>query len=436
MKGRALLPALSLACAAMIDGGKASAQSLTLLSVPSTATSQQFPQVTCTSTDAGVNEDILQLASDTRDQLGPILKLGSTWRFLVHIRLVMPDDPLAGRIEEERVAVSAAKETMTLEVALPYSDPDAKIFIQRQFVTALLWEKFFAGTKSFDSSTNLGVVPVWLIEGLNEWLTDAPGRDREGIVRRAASIRRAPSLKDVTGWDEISQDRLLGLYQRAFCYYLVNSLIHGSEKRADFQQWLGTFSSGSPIPAKFLFPTEAGWQQQLLDAPERSHDIVYTWDESSAALANEETIVVPGKKKDETRICTLDTVGAFPKSDQLVAALRKKVFNLTALELRAHPSWRPIFALYRFGLTALIDDHPDQAQTYIQQAQQQRVKEAAYHGKLNDYVNWFEVTKNYAGDVSHFDSYFSTARSMEEIQADPDHPNPIRAGLIQVESKL
>ena len=50
--------------------------------------------------------------------------------------------------------------------------------------------------------------------------------------------------------------------------------------------------------------------------------------------------------------------------------------------------------------------------------------ELDYHQKLVDYVNRFEVTKNYAGDTSYFHSYFNTAQTMERVQADPDHPNP------------
>jgi hypothetical protein len=412
--------------AAALMSGNAGAQSLDPAPIPSTAASQFYPQVTCTGTDANVNTEILQLAEDARDQLGSVLKLGNTWRFPVRVEVVMADDPLAEKIHEERAAVTLQDKTMVLDIAVPFSDPEARTFIQRQFVTALLWEKFFANTHSFDTHTNLAVVPTWLIEGLNEWLNDDSGRDREAIVRRAAQTNRAATLKEITGWEDISQDRLLGLYQRAFCYYLVNSLIHRGAARDDFQQWLGTFSSANPTPANYLFPTEAGWQRLLLEAPERSHDIVYTWDESAAALSAAETISIPAKKAEDTRICTLDSVAAFPHDPDLITALQKKVFDLTALELRIHPSWRPIMALYRFGLTAVINGKPDQAKNYIAEAQRRRTKEAAYHQKLTDYVNWFEVTKDYAGHTSHFDFYFSTAQAMERVQADPARPNPIR----------
>ena len=73
--------------------------------VASTATSETYSAVTCTGTDAGVNADILQVASDTRDQLGDVLKLGSKWLFPVHIIIVMPDDPLADKVKQERVGV-------------------------------------------------------------------------------------------------------------------------------------------------------------------------------------------------------------------------------------------------------------------------------------------------------------------------------------------
>jgi hypothetical protein len=427
---------LAIGLLAALVVGHAGAQSLAPAPTRSTAASELYPQVTCSGTDPSVNAEVLQLAEDARDQLGSVLNLGNTWRFPVRIEVVMPDDPLADKIHEERVEVNLQDKTIVLDAAVPISDPDAKAFLQRQFVTALLWEKFFANTHSFDTHTNLAVVPTWLIEGLNEWLIDDSGREREAIVRRAALAHRAPTLNEITGWEDISQDRLLGLYQRAFCYYLVNSLIHRGPQRENFQQWLATFSSANPTPANYLFPTEAGWQRQLLDAPERSHELVYTWDESADALSAAETMSIPAKKPEDVRICTLDGVLDFPRSADLVTALQKKIFDLTALELRIHPSWRPIVALYRFGLTAVVNDKPDQARQYIARAQRQRSAEVEYHQKLTDYVNWFEVTKDYAGHVSHFGSYFSTAQAMERVQADPGRPNPIRADLIQVESQL
>ena len=67
---------------------------------------------------------------------------------------------------------------------------------------------------------------------------------------------------------------------------------------------------------------------------------------------------------------------------------------------------------------------------------QARVVETDYHQKLLDYINWFEVTKDYADNRSRFETYFTTAKEMERVEADPAHPNPIRANLLQIESEL
>jgi hypothetical protein len=404
--------------------------------VASTAVSEQYPVVTCAGTNAGVNSDVLQLAADTRAELGPILGLEGQWRFPVAIRVVMPEDPLAAKIHEQHVAVTLGNGTLNLSGAVPASDPEVREFIQRQFVTALLWEKFFAHTSSFSTKTDLGVVPIWLVVGLTEWLREDDNRDREEIVRRAARSQRTPTLREIAAWQEISSDRLLGLYQRAFCFYLVDSLIHGEARRANFQQWLATVSGRNPGAATLLFPTEAAWQKELLQAPDRSHDIVYTWNETSTALADDEAILIPSQKPGSARICTLDNVADFPVDSGLKLALPRKIFDLTALELRAHPSWRPIIASYRFGLTALSAGHLEEARKFIAQAQDVRRREAALHAKLIDYVNWFEVTKDYDSPGTRFQNYFSTAKLMESVQADPVRPNPIRAELIQAESKL
>jgi len=402
--------------------------------------SDRYPEVTCMTSNPAVCVDVLQLAADTRDQLEPLLRLGRTWRFPVHIHIVTPDDPLAGKVHSESASVIATGQTMEITAVLPSTDLDAREFIQRQFVTALLWEKFFASTQTFDTHTRLDVVPLWLTEGLREWLNDDVEHQRENIVKRATATHRAPTLYEVLHWQQLSNDRLMGLWQCAFSYYLVNSLLRTSTQRDDFQQWLTATSGPNPASAKLLFPTEMGWQRELVDATQRSNDIVYSWDETVVLLATAETITIPpdkGKAITDTHICTFDSVTTFPRDDKLIAVLKQKIFDLTNLELRAHLSWRPIIALYRFGLTALVDNKtPDVAQKFIVQARQQSTAEMAYHQKILDYVNWFEVTKDYASASTHFRTYFSTAQEMEQVQADPKHPNPIRANLLQIESQL
>ncbi|HEV3272223.1 MAG TPA: hypothetical protein VGZ93_08595 [Candidatus Methylacidiphilales bacterium] len=404
--------------------------------VISTAASDTYPQVTCTSADALACADTLQLAADTRNELGPLLKLGPDWRFPVHIHIMTPDDPLTAKINREAAAVFSQGATMKIEAVLPSSDPDAREFIQRQFVTALLWEKFFAKTTSFNRGTRLDVVPFWLIEGLSQRLNDDPEHNRESIVRRAVQNQAAPTLAEVDDWQDLSDDRLLGLWQRAFCYYLVDSLIREGSRRDDFQQWLDGFSGPNPSPAQFHFPTEADWETELADASERGRDIVYTWAETSSELTTAETITFAKSKNAKVETCTLDTVDTLPPTPALTEALKERVFVLTELELRAHPSWHSILELYRAALAALAANHPDEAKKLLQEAQRQRVAEAANHRKILDYINWFEVTKDYEDSASPFSTYFTTAKEMERVQADPAHPNPIRANLLLIESEL
>jgi hypothetical protein len=405
--------------------------------VVSTSAAPDYPQVTCTSADALACADTVQLAADTRDQLATLLNLGPTWRFPVHIHIMTPDDPLTAKINREAAAVFSQGAGMRIEAVLPSSDPNAREFIQRQFVTAILWEKFFANTTAFDKHTHLDVAPLWLIEGLREWLNDDPGHDREGIVKRAVQNQSAPTLAEVTGWHELSDDRLLGLWQRAFCYYLVDSLTREGPRRNDFQQWLAGFSGPNPSPAQLHFPTESDWQNELVNASERSHDIVYSWAETLSELTVAETITFAASKKAKVQTCTLDTVAMLPRDPAMLEALQERVFLLTQLELRAHPSWHSILELYRSALMALVaEKNPDQVKGLLEEAHHRQVDETAYHQKLLDYINWFEVTKDCDDTTSPFETYFTTAKEMERVEADPAHPNPIRANLLQIESEL
>ncbi len=402
-----------------------------------TTASTDYPAVTCTSSDALATADTLQLASDTRDQLTGLLKLGKDWRFAVHIHIMAPDDPLLAKVNREASAVFSQGSTMKIEAVLPSTDLNPREFIQRQFVTALLWEKFFATTKTFDKDTKLDVVPVWLVEGLREWLNEDPEHNRESIVKRAVKNQMAPTLDAVTGWRELSSDRLLGLWQRSFCFYLVESITADAARRADFQQWLEGFGGENSGTAQLHFPTEAAWQRELVDATTRSHDIVYTWAETLSQLTAAQTITYVSPKDGKVQTCTMDDILKAPANPTVGEAIQERIFFLTQLELRAHPSWNPVLELYRNALTALVKDYkPDLAQKLLQEAHRRSVDEMDHHQKLLDYMNWFEVTKDTEGNATHFGAYFSTAKEMERVQADPAHPNPIRANLLQIESEL
>jgi hypothetical protein len=337
-------------------------------------------------------------------------------------------------VHEEGAAAVLADKDMEIDLVLPSSDPDAREAIQRQCVTAFLWEKFFAPGQVFTTQTHLDVVPFWLVEGLREWLNEDPDHAREAVVKRAALNGRAPTLAEITGWRQLSPDRLDGLWQRAFCYYLVNSLVHSGSRRDNFQHWLAGLPGANPAAVNYLFPTESAWQDELRQSSERSLDLVYTWEQTAAELSADQTftLAVPGGK--EVRSCTLDTVASLPRDKVLLEALNQKILLLTNLELRAHNSWRPVIALYRFALAGYISNQdPDQTKRFFAEARRRREFELALHPKIIDYINWYEVTHE-DNAPTHFASYFSTADQLERAEA--PQPNPIRASLLRVESQL
>jgi hypothetical protein len=302
----------------------------------------------------------------------------------------------------------------------------------------MLWEKFFARTKTFDDRTRLDVVPMWIVEGLREWVNDDPDHNRERIVQHAVDNKLAPTLETVANWTVLSDDRLTGLWQRAFCYYLVDSLVKTQDRRQDFQQWLSGFtpSGANDETAELHFPTEPDWQRELLDASNRSRALVYSWSETEEELLADETITYATSKDAKIQTCTVDTVADEPHSPALVEALQERILVLTQLQLRAHTGWQEILDAYRVGLTALaVDNDPAKAKALLQKAHEMQTAEIDYHQKLLDYVNWYEVNNDF-GEHTRFQSYFTTAQEMDRVVADPVHPNPIRANLLQFESKL
>ena len=401
-----------------------------------TSRSNEYSEVSCSTNDAVACADTLQLAAETREALTNVLKLGSSWRFPVHVHVITADDPLAATIHREAAQVLLTDGTMTIDAYVPLDDPDAREFIQRQYVTEMVWEKFFAKTKTFDQTTPLDIVPLWLVEGLREWVNEDPTHNREGIVRRALQNQTAPSLEEVTGWKTLSNDRLFGLWQRAFSFYLVDSLIRVGAHRDDFQEWLSGFSSPADA-GKLHFPTEANWQQLLAEASARGHDVVYTWDDTYEEISADETLTYADSKDAKVQTCAIDEIGSKPRTPALLQAVQERINVLTALELRAHAGWRSTLEAYRAALAAFAsDDDADRAPRLLAEAHALQEAEIANHQKLVDYVNWFEVTRDFGTNTSRFDRYLATAKKLESVVADPAHPNPIRTNLLHVESQL
>jgi hypothetical protein len=431
MKARPLLSAgLILGCLAVTradDSGPAPTP------IP-TSTSNDYSQITCTTSDAAACADALQLATDTREALEPVLKLGPAWRFPVHIHVLTPDDPLTATVNREAVQVVLQGDSMAIDAMVPIDDPNAREFVQRQYVIALLWEKFFAETRKFDQNTPLDLVPLWLVAGLREWINEDPTHNREEIAQRALQHHTAPSLKEITSWKQLSDDQLFGLWQRAFSFYLVDSMVREGARRDEFLEWLDSFKAAGGS-SQLHFPTEANWQQELADASSRGRNIVYTWPETRDDLAADETITYAESKTGPVKTCTIDEVADKERTPALLQALAERINVLTALELRAHPSWHSTLEAYRFALATLLQNNDaSHAKRLLAEAHGLREGEIARHQQLVDYLNWFEVTRDFGLPGSRFNTYFITARQVEQAQADPTHPNPIRASLLQVES--
>jgi hypothetical protein len=400
-----------------------------------TSTSNVYSEVTCTTNDAAACSDALQLAADTRDALASVLQLGLSWRFPVHIHVITPDDPLAAKVHREAAQVLLVDGSMTIDAYVQLDDPDAREFIQRQYVTAMLWERFFAKTTKFDQNTPLDIVPLWLVEGLREWVNEDATHNREAIVRRALQNQTAPSLAEVTGWKTLSNDRLFGLWQRAFSFYLVDSLLRQGDRRDDFQQWLDSFSSPNGS-GQVHFPTEANWQQELAEAAARSRDGFYTWQETYDELTGDETITYADTKAAKVQTFTIESVATKDLTDGLRQALAEKVDELTQLERRAHPGWHSTLESYRAALLSMLRNDADRAPRLFAEAHALQEGEVANHQKLVDYLNWFEVTRDFGVPSSRFDRYFAAAKQLESTVPDPAHPNPLRIKLLHVESQL
>ena len=125
-----------------------------------TSASTTYPEITCTSIDGAACADTLQLASDTREELTDPAQAGADMAFssppsMCSRRTI--HSPRKSTARPRRVFVNGS--TMRIEAVVPVDDPGAREFVQRQFVVALLWERFFVKTAKFDGNTRLDVRP-------------------------------------------------------------------------------------------------------------------------------------------------------------------------------------------------------------------------------------------------------------------------------------
>jgi hypothetical protein len=407
---------------------------------PKESRSRQF---LCESEDPIVSGSVVELAESVRGRLAPLLGLKLQWKYkiLFRIHTLKPDEARQPPYLSFRLRGGSLDLQVTASTPPPVESED----FLRCLVQALIYEKMLANRAEFEPGEPLPMLPLWLGEGILQALLEAHHEDWRLVVRRAAHINRAPGLREIAGWTELSTHFLERVRQQAFSYQLVRSLTRHSAGRADFIRRLteadlthGLSLRDWPDPKEY----QAIWDQELTVANDRTKGIVYTWEQTASEFAALQGLIMrdPASEKkgepneDKPILARLDMLENFRSHPGLVGALRKKNQELLDLELRAQFSWRSVIATYRMALEQLPNAKAKPGyEALVAQARRELEILNASRDKIRDYLNWFEVTQTERG-TSAFENYFTVRAELERFGFRPK--DPVASQVYRIEEAL
>ena len=324
----------------------------------------------------------------------------------------------------------------------------------RQIVTAMLYRRAVAqgAGPRFAVAGSLPPVPLWLVEGTFQTMLSGHSEIYRGrgqaevfgeIAHRARVAGTTPSVAVVAAWQDLSEDPVFRPWQQAFCWRLALFYKADPGRSERLDRWYAEGGEGLPHAEGQADPVlEERWR--AFDRVEGG-DALYSWGQTAAALAAMQTLSLSGDPKDKK--CPPVTVKwselvarkNYPDFLRAVSAKRDEMF---LLEMKAHFAWRPVIALYREALASLI-----YASVEVKGRPEAKVRNKAESGlqglgsmgidsfparlaaadgaaqrlagledRLDDYLNWFEVTRRTgsAGDTV-FRDYFELRNQFEAL---------------------
>ena len=160
---------------------------------------------------------------------------------------------------------------------------------------------------------NLDVVPLWLIEGLREWLNDDPGTGSRGD--REARGRHASTRADPGGGHRLARNQPRPAARPLAARFLLLPGRQPDPRRGEagrFSAVAGDFTGRQPGVRRIsFFPTEADWQRELLEAPRAQPRLRLYLGRSRPPTGRCGDHRDPGQEPEDARLCTLETVLAF-----------------------------------------------------------------------------------------------------------------------------
>lgn len=310
----------------------------------------------------------------------------------------------------------------------------------RALTRAILYQIIYRGGLAQNAPDHLPALPLWLVEGSLQSCLEGRAEWAKPIVQRARFLRKTPSLETVLSWKALARDSLERAWQQAFCLEVIQFSQINQDRWQALQEWLLLTASSATIAATPWTVDEAqqtAWEEGQEDSRFHRAPLIYSWGRTAAELAVAQTVSFPAaSEKSPEVLTTLPQLLAQRTHPAFRGTLQTKVAQLATLEMRAHFSWRPVIELYRDATLSLLNPKTTGAQyaAKIERAEAQAARLTNFAQRVEDYLNWFEVTSPGPLRFSEFAGVFAVN---EELAA---FSNKIRAqseaDLIKVEKRL
>jgi len=402
----------------------------------SISTSRQFIVY---GTDIAVRGAICDLAEGTKRELLTMLVQRDNWTTPIVInaqypRANLPESPSL------RVGLAQTGFGLKFQLDLVIHSAVSRADIRRALLRALILEMSYRAQPTIPAGTAYVSPPDWFLEGVPAQQSDL-SRDRvTAILAVPVATKNILSLEKFLAQRRELLDAPTRKIYRAYSFALVDLLSRAPDGPHRLAQLILDLPASLNDPIAELRSHFPG-----LFESDRAQA---TWEKQIARLASDQPYHLLGSAETERRldeILRLKIVdGSGEKSyhlNQFPIFLKRKPAKrrleslgqgLRVLATRAHPVYAPIIADYAEVLILLLRGKTLDVPRRLERLQNSRKAIAWQMRRIDDYLNWFEVT-SLAGPSGEFADYLKAAKRAAEPERSKHDPISVYLDALEMQ---
>ena len=374
---------------------------------------------------------VAEVAEKTKANLLNVIQQRDNWRIPIILNLQFPqanepDIPPA----QLRFSQTGAGLKIQLDLTIA-SDFDALV-LRRQLLRVVILEMMYRRSSDLPAGSVYVEPPDWLVEGV---LAADPSRDRTPIVNAVnplVSQNRVASLEEFLGRHFSFLDSPGQLVYRGYALAFVQLLLNepgGPDRLTTYITNLSQSSSDQMSDLKAQFPvlaagadSDALWKSSVANLGAMNYGL-FTAAESERQL--DDLLTNYGEK--------LTKLARSKPNKSKLAELRPLKEQLILLDARANPMVRPLVFEYEQIVAKITARKIKGLSAQFARAELRRKELRTRAGDIDDYMNWFEVTKS-GEDSGAFTGYLRAAARAHEPQ--PRRRDPLSVYLDSLEAQF